>query len=426
MRVAYFDCFAGISGDMTLGALVDAGVDFDRLKRGLAALPVEAYELTRERVVKNGIAATSVNVQAEETSAPRTLSNIVELLARSGLPPRVKERSQRAFERLAEAEARVHGTTPEQIHFHEVGAVDALVDIVGAMIGLEELGVDRIYASRLPTSYGTVRCAHGLLPVPAPATMELLKNVPTVPSGLEGELVTPTGAAILTTVADHFGDMPPFTVERVAYGAGQKDLEIPNVLRLVVGTSEEEERTETLTVLETNLDDMNPEFYDHVLDRLFQAGAADVYLCPIQMKKNRPAVLLSVLAHPGDLPRLKEILFAETSTLGVRWYNVRRHCLERENFMVPTRFGEVSVKLGRRGGVLLNLAPEYESCRAAARRCNVPLAEVYEEARQAARQWCANASGPDLGPGEESEEAEISPALQRTDPERLEACHDRS
>ncbi len=389
MRVAFFDCFAGVSGDMILGALVDVGVDIETLKEGLRELPLDGYEITHARVIKKGIAATSVVVHCHEQRIHWNLQDILQLLSGSNLPSRVIDRSAQTFHRLAHAEARVHGTTPEQIHFHEVGAVDAIVDVVGCMIGLECLGIDYVGASRLPTSYGQVKCAHGILPVPAPATMELLRGVPTFPSGLEGELVTPTGAALLTALAGHFGDMPPLTIDHVGYGAGQKDLPMANVLRLIVGESNLPLPQESLTLIETNIDDMNPEIFDYVMQRLLDAGAADVYLTPVYMKKNRPGVLMSVLAHNADVNRLTDILLAETTTLGVRFFEFQRRCLERETLCVTTPFGEINVKLGRRGEAIVNVAAEYEDCRAAAARCHIPLHQVYEAAHRAAEAYLA-------------------------------------
>jgi uncharacterized protein (TIGR00299 family) protein len=387
MRIAFFDCFAGISGDMILGALVDVGVDIGALREALSGLPISGYEITHTRVLKRGIAATSVSVHCQEPQTHRNLQDIIRLLSESTLPPQVINRSIQTFRRLAQAEAKVHGTTPDQIHFHEVGAVDSIIDIVGCMIGLEWLGISEIKASRIPMSYGRIECTHGILPLPAPATMELLRGVPTFPSGLEGELVTPTGAALLTTLANHFGDIPPLTIDRVGYGAGQKDFPIANVLRLIIGESTVPLPQERMTLLETNIDDMNPEIFEYVMQRLLEAGAADVYLTPVYMKKNRPGVVISVLAHHTDVHRLTDILLAETTTLGVRFFEFQRRCLERETLEVTTPFGEITVKVGRRGESIVNIAPEYEDCRAAAARCQIPLYRVYEAAHRAAEAY---------------------------------------
>lgn len=387
MRIAFFDCFAGISGDMILGALVDAGLDLEALKDTLSALPVSGYEITCTRVLKRGIAATSVIIHCQEQQTHRNLQDILRLLSESTLPPNVIKRSMQTFRRLAQAEAQVHGTTPDQIHFHEVGAVDAIIDIVGCMIGLERLGIDYIGASRLPTSYGRIECTHGIFPVPAPATLELLRGVPTFPSGLEGELVTPTGAALLTTLASHFGDIPPLTIDRIGYGAGRKDFPIANVLRLIIGESTAPLPEESMTLIETNIDDMNPEIFEYVMQRLLESGAADVYLTPVYMKKNRPGVVISVLAHNSDVHRLTDILLAETTTLGVRFFEFHRRCLERETLDVNTPFGEITVKVGRRGEAIVNIAPEYDDCRAAAARYQIPIHQVYNAAHRAAEAY---------------------------------------
>lgn len=385
MRIAYFDCFAGLSGDMTLGALLEVGVDAERLEEELRRLPLPEIRLEVRSVQKAGLAATAVAVIAPEPQPRRCLADIVNLLENSPLSPWVKEHSSRVFHRLAEVEAKIHRTTPERVHFHEVGAIDAIADVVGALLGLEWLGVEQVYASPLPFSRGFVECAHGTLPVPAPAVAELLRGIPTVPSPVSGETVTPTGAAIITTIASQFGPPPPFTPEVVGYGAGKRDQPIPNVLRLFLGEMAAEVGEERLILLETNLDDLNPELYTYVQQRLFAAGAADVYFTPIQMKKNRPAVLLSVLAPPERAETLSEILFLETSTLGLRWLEVRRRHLEREWVRVETPFGPVEVKIGRLGGRVVNLAPEYESCRAAAEAHRVPLQVVYDAARALVR-----------------------------------------
>lgn len=387
MRIAFLDCFAGISGDMILGALVDAGLDIEALKDTLSDLPLSGYEITCTRVLKRGIAATSVTVHCHEQQTHRNLQDIVRLLSESSLPPNVIERSIQTFRRLAQAEAQVHGTTPDQIHFHEVGAVDAIIDIVGCMIGFERLGIDYIGASRIPTSYGRIECTHGIFPLPAPATLELLRGVPTFPSGLEGELVTPTGAALLTTLASHFGDIPPLSIDRIGYGAGQKDFPIANVLRLIIGESTAPLPEECMTLIETNIDDMNPEIFEYVMQRLLEAGAADVYLTPVYMKKNRPGVVISVLAHNNDVHRLTNILLTETTTLGVRFFEFQRRCLERETLDVNTPFGEITVKVGRRGEAIVNIAPEYDDCRAAAARYQIPIHQVYNAAHRAAEAY---------------------------------------
>jgi uncharacterized protein (TIGR00299 family) protein len=390
MRIAYFDCFAGASGDMILGALLDAGVEPASWQGELDKLNLSGYELEIDRVQKQGIAATEVRVPVSEGSQERYLAEIEGLINTSQLPTEVKETSVEVFRRLAVAEARVHGTTPDRIHFHEVGGVDAIIDIVGAVVGLRLLGVEEVYASALPLGHGFVDCAHGRLPLPAPATLELLQGVPVLSRDAEGELVTPTGAAILTTLAKSFGPFPPITVEKIGYGAGQKDFPFPNLLRLLVGTTSPalDARMETLTLLEANIDDLNPEFYGHLMERLFTAGALDVYLTPVQMKKNRPGVLLSVTCPPAQAEALAALVFAKTTTIGLRRQEVQRWALARERVEVKTPYGIVGVKVARLGGKVMTASPEYEDCRRLALKGGVPLKEVYMAAEAAfRRQW---------------------------------------
>jgi uncharacterized protein (TIGR00299 family) protein len=383
MTLAYFDAAAGASGDMILGALVDAGLPFEALRDSLAGLAVEGYALRCERVMRRGVVATKLHVELLDTPAPhaRHLRHIVELLDNSELPPEVRAKALSVFQRLAEAEAKVHGTTPERIHFHEVGAVDAIVDIVGACWGLALLGVERVVCSPLPVSHGWVECEHGRLPVPAWATQELLRGVPTVPLDLEGETLTPTGAALLTTLADGFG-RPAMTARGIGYGAGTKDFGVPNVLRLVLG--EPAETASAVVVVEANLDDMNPEWYELAVERIFAAGAVDVTLQPIQMKKSRPAVLLRAVTEPERRAAVCDAILRETTTLGVRYYPAARECLERTWLTVTTPYGEVRVKVGRRQRAIAHLAPEYEECRACAVAHQAPLAAVYTAAQSAA------------------------------------------
>jgi len=389
MKIAYFDCVAGASGDMILGALIDAGLDSDELCEGLQALGLSEYQLQIGRVHKGAIQATSVDVAITGEVAARRLSDIEAIILKSDLPTSVKESSLAIFRRVIEVEAEIHGADPGEVHLHEVGGTDAIVDVVGSLLGLELLAVEKVYASRLPLGHGFVRCAHGLLPVPAPATLEILKGVPVVQYDVEGELVTPTGAAILTSVCEGYGPMPQMTVDRIGYGAGRTDFAFPNVLRLLIGSTPlpATAAKEEVVLLETNLDDMNPELYEHVMDSLFRAGALDVFLQPVQGKKNRPGVLLSALCHPEDGERLSAILFAETTTLGIRLNTMQRLCLDRETTKVRTPYGEVSVKVARLGEEIVNLSPEYEDCRRLARETGKPLKEVYAAAQTAAMLW---------------------------------------
>jgi len=386
MLVAYFDCFAGASGDMALGALLDAGAPLDKLLDGLRTLPLSGWDLKVERVRKGSISATSVTVVAEEHHPERRLSDIERIVAASRLPDEVKGKSLDIFRLLAEAEAKVHGIGVNEVHFHEVGAVDSIVDIVGVVYALHLLGVREVHSSSLPFSQGRVKTVHGELPVPAPAAMELLCGVPTYPLDIESELVTPTGAALLKGLAKSFGAPPPFTPRKVGYGAGKKDLPFPNVLRVVIGEMPGEvalER-ERLTVVETNLDDMTGELVGFVMERLFEAGVRDVWVTPAQMKKNRPAVVLSVLCDPETLPAALQILLRETTTLGVRVQEVERLCLPREFEEVETPYGVVKVKVAKLGNEVVNISPEYEDCRRIALERNVPLKEVMAAAISAA------------------------------------------
>jgi uncharacterized protein (TIGR00299 family) protein len=393
MRIAYLDCFSGISGDMLLGALLDAGVQLSNLENALSKLNLANWELSLERVTKSGISAVNAIVSAYEQAGERHLSDIIDIIQNSGLPDPVKQRSIAVFHRLAEAEAKVHNTTPDRIHFHEVGAVDCIVDVVGSIAGLELLGVEKIFSSPLPASRGFVQCSHGTLPVPAPAVMELLKGIPVVPSDVEGELVTPTGAAIVATTAEGFGPMPAMIPELVGYGAGKKEFgHRPNLLRVVVGQSADEPdqhtvagETTEVAVLEANIDDMNPEIYEYVTARLFQAGALDVFLTHVMMKKNRPGVLLTAVCDLTMEGTLADIILEETSTLGVRTSRMKRFCLQREFRRVETPYGPVKVKIGLRDGRVLTVSPEYAECRRLAEEHGVPLKDVYRAAISAVK-----------------------------------------
>ncbi|MGC1417203.1 MAG: nickel pincer cofactor biosynthesis protein LarC [Candidatus Acidiferrum sp.] len=405
MKLAYFDCFSGISGDMTLGALVDAGCAVEVLRAGLNGLQVPGWELTAEKVWKNGMAATYVKVKTEDQSKHRSLSAILEILEKSQLAAGVRERASAIFRKLGEAEAAVHDVSLEKIHFHEVGAVDAIVDIVGACIGFEALGIEKFACSPLNVGGGTAKMAHGVLPVPAPATARLLQGRPTYSNGVLKELVTPTGAAIVATLCEAFGPQPGMSVSAIGYGAGTADLEgQPNVLRIMVGeevgAGKEKERAqsevcatsgqpglgapqgfdEEIAVVEANLDDMNPQIYGYFLEKALAAGALDVYTTPVQMKKNRPGTLLTVLCKPQDTSALMTLIFAETTTFGVRTYRAQRRVLPREWVNVGTEFGEVRIKVSRLNGRILHVAPEFEDCRKLAAEEDVPLQRVIASA----------------------------------------------
>ena len=392
MRLLYFDCIAGISGDMALGALIDAGADLEPIRKGLEGLPVESFELDVEQVESGGIRATKVNVRTSTDGLIRTYASVRSLLDMAEMPLDAKAMAQRIFRRLAEAEAMVHRRDLDQVTFHEVGAVDSIVDIVGTSLALASLKVDRVFASAVPTGMGMVKTEHGLLPIPAPAVMELLRGAPIYSRNVSVELVTPTGAAILAALVEGFGEIPHMRIEHVGYGAGSARLDFPNVVRVVVGeadpsaTAAAETVSGSELVLETNVDDLNPELYAYVLERLFAAGAQDAWLTPIVMKKGRPAVTISVLASPSREEAIRQVLFRETGTLGIRSSVVDKQALEREWVEVATRHGSVRVKIGRLEGNTVTVAPEFEDCVTVAREAGVPAREVYEEATRLARE----------------------------------------
>ena len=383
MTTAYFDCFSGISGDMTLGALVDAGVSIDVLRSELARLDLAGYGLKAEKVKRGGIAATKVHVVIDQKDQKsRHLSDIIGIIERSSLSPAIKQKSSSIFKRLADAEAKVHATAPEHIHFHEVGAVDAIVDIVGSVVGLELLGITNVQISRINLGSGTVQTAHGLLPVPAPATAELLTGIPAYQSTTQFELTTPTGAAIISTLGSAVGTLPLMKINRVAYGAGDQEFPgQPNVLRLLIGEAAAVYEEDASIVIETNIDDMNPQIYDYLIEKLMQQGAQDAYLTPIIMKKGRPAILLSVLADRSKSDIMLDAIFRETTSIGVRIHEVQRRKLAREIREVETIYGKIRVKVSKRGDEVLSATPEYEDCRRIAEEKQVPLKTVMEEAK---------------------------------------------
>ncbi len=392
IRCAHFDCFSGISGDMTLAALIDAGVDAGTIIDGIASLglPVQV-EIEKGR--KGGFAATHVRIEAPPQNQHRFLPEIEDILSRGNLTEKQRGLALTIFRRLAEAEAKVHGLPLEKVHFHEVGALDSIADIAGAVIGLDLLGVDWITCGPVAVGSGMVKCEHGLMPVPTPATAELLTGVPLRSSPVKAELTTPTGAAILTSIVDEWIEQPAMTIERIGHGAGRREfVEQPNLLRLFVGTmaSPECQRGEyeidQVWILETNLDDLPAEIIGYCYERLLAAGALDVFTTPIFMKKNRPGVLLSVLAPETSLAELEEILFAETTTLGIRRYAVSRHKLHRRPCTVQTCWGPVQGKLGWSDGRPAVFSPEYEDCARIAREHGIPLHEVYSQAQQAYEQ----------------------------------------
>ncbi len=387
MKIAYFDCFAGISGDMTLGALIDAGVDPEGLRRSLAALDVEGYRIEVGRKIAGYIEATDVHVILDEPhhGHHRHLKDILEMIRGASLSDPAKRMAENIFRRLAAAEGRVHGCSPEKVHFHEVGAVDAIVDIVGTAIALEMLGSPKVVSSPMPTFHGYVKGSHGIFPLPAPATAEILRGIPWRKLDIEGELVTPTGAAIIAEIASGFGPLPAMRVESIGYGAGKSDFGIPNALRVMIGEESiaspgSGTGSGCVAVIETNIDDLNPQFYETAMERLFAAGALDVYMGPIQMKKNRPGTLLSVICDPGLTEPIAAVVLAETSTLGVRISHRDRICLDRRWEEVVTEFGAIRIKIGERNGQEIQASPEYEDCKRAATEHGVTVRRVYESA----------------------------------------------
>lgn len=382
MKTLYFDCFAGASGNMILGALIAAGVDANALKRELEKLNLPEFELAVEKVDRSGISSTHVRVEIPDEKNHRHLPEIERIITESSLSDPVKQRSLAIFRRLAEAEASVHGIELSKVHFHEVGAFDAIIDIVGSCIGFEMLGIDQFIASKIHVGSGFVDMAHGKFPVPPPAVAELLKEVPFYSTEIEGEMITPTGAAIISTVSDSYGSIPELTLEATGYGAGTRAYEnFPNVLRVMIGETAERTQangTETLSLLETNIDDLSPQILGHFMDRALGEGALDCWFTPIQMKKNRPATLVSVLCRTADEQKFLELFYRETSTIGVRLRRVERHSLDREVISVETKFGKVDIKEAFLNGETVNSQAELEDLKAVAAAADVPLRYVAE------------------------------------------------
>jgi uncharacterized protein (TIGR00299 family) protein len=384
VKVAYLDCLSGISGDMTLGALVDAGVELAAIQAAVDSLKLPSCKLVVTEVKRRGFRATKVTVEHEPELAHRHLHHITAMIDASAMTPRQKDLARRIFTKLGEAEAKVHGTTVRQVHFHEVGAVDSIADICGAAVAWDLLGVEKIYCSPIPTGRGFVEIAHGRCSIPAPATAELLQGVPLAESNVEFELTTPTGAAICATLVDGYGPLPAMSVSRIGYGAGDKDFPThPNVLRLFVGETADKPNSDQVWVVETNLDDVSGEIVGYAVTKLLENGALDAYTTAIQMKKNRPGVTLTLLCQAADVEKLETILFRETGTLGVRRWPVSRHKMERRPHAVTTPWGEIAGKLGWIAGREPSFSPEFEACRKAAEAHGVPLKEVYETAQRA-------------------------------------------
>ncbi len=386
MKIAHFDCFSGISGDMFAGALIDAGLDFGELSRELHGLSLPGFRVRAERVTRRGLSATHFIVDADETNHHRDLAAILSLINSSSCRDDVKRNAAAIFERLAQAEARAHGISVDEVNFHEVGAIDSIVDIVAAAAAVRLSGIDRVYASAIPLGGGTAATAHGPIPIPAPATLALLEGVPVCEGPCRRELTTPTGAAIISHFSSGFGPIPAMRLTASGTGAGTADLDHPNVLRVLIGEAEGDSAAdgETVILFETNIDDMNPEFYDHVTDRLFEAGALDVFITPVIMKKFRPAAVLSVLGTGARADDIENVLFSETTTAGIRVSRLERRVLGRSFADVGTPYGTVRVKILTRGGRAVTVSPELDACRAAAAASGAPLKDVYAAARSAA------------------------------------------
>jgi uncharacterized protein (TIGR00299 family) protein len=380
-KIAYFDGFSGISGDMIIASLLDAGANFHELKIQLDKLHLPDCELRAEKVVKKGIAATKFDVLGGEEQVYRHLKDLNRIVDNSELDGEIQARAKTIFMKIANAEAKVHNQPIEKVHFHEIGAVDTIVDVVGALVGIKLLGIEKVFCSPLNGGSGFVEFSHGRFAVPAPATAELLKGVPIYATDSNAELVTPTGAAIITTIADGFGPLPAMKIEHIGYGAGTHDLSQPNLLRLFVGSAAAEGGVEhgVVSIIETNIDDMNPQFYEHVLDKLLERGALEVYLTNVMMKKNRPAVKLTVLSRVGEEKEFVRILFEETTTLGMRIRHEQREILPREIKPIATKFGTIRVKISPGPDGVVTKTPEFADCKKIADQFNIPLKQVYRE-----------------------------------------------
>jgi len=386
MKIAYFDCFSGVSGDMILGALIDAGLDIQELESELGKLKISGYKIKAEKTARKGISGTKFSVDIIEQNVERRLKDLVEIVDQSELNTDIKELSKKTFKELATVESKIHGKGIEEIHFHEVGGLDSIIDVIGSLIGIKKLGIEATYSSKIHVGTGFLKCRHGVLPVPAPATLAMLKGIPIYSTGIEAELATPTGVCVLKTLSKGFGIMPEMKVEKIGYGAGSRELEIPNLLRVYVGeTNERGYEKDEVILIETNIDDMNPQLLAYASEILLKQGVLDVFMTPIFMKKNRLGTMLSVLTTLDKLDEVLSTMFTETTTLGVRIHHLERKKLSREIIAMKTRFGEIKVKIGKIGNHIKNIAPEYESCKEIAIKQGIPLKDVYDEAKEATR-----------------------------------------
>lgn len=388
MKILYFDCFSGVSGDMVLGAMADAGVDIKSIKKELKKLDLKGYDLKVSKVKRKGIKGTKLDVIVDEKKHLHhtTYKYIESMIERSRLSKKVKENSIKIFKNIAEAEAKIHRTSVDNVHFHEVGAVDSIVDVVGAAICINIFNPDIILSSPINTGMGMVKTEHGILPVPAPATAEMLKGFSSYSSDIEFELATPTGVGIVTAMAKASNTMPIMKTSAIGYGAGSKDFsDSPNLLRIMIGESLSPPEHDSITVIELNIDDMNPQLYDYIMNRLFKEGALDVFLTPIIMKKNRPAIKITILSDTDNVNKLADILLRETTSFGLRMYKTERVKLEKEIKAIKTEYGSTKVKIGKRDGKIINIAPEYEECKRIAEERGIPIREVYEKIKSAAK-----------------------------------------
>ncbi len=386
MKIAYFDCFSGISGDMTLGAFLDAGLSLNTLSRELKKLKISGYELKSSKVMRGALSGTKFDcISKEKGLNHRSLKDIIALIDKSGLDKRVKDVAKKIFLAIGDAEAKAHGVNSKaDIHLHELGDIDSIIDIVGAAIAVNELGIDEVHSSNITLGRTFANTKGGVLPIPSPASLELLKGIPTKIVDIERELVTPTGAGILKVLSRNFGEMPQLEISDIGYGAGSKDFgEVPNMLRVIIGERVESFLEDRIFVVETNIDDMNPQNFEYLFEKLLKEGALDVYTTNIQMKKSRPAFKLTVLVNPRDLQSITSAIFSETTTIGLRFYETNRLKLERKIIKVNTKYGNIKVKLSKGPHNIMTVSPEYDECARLAKRKNIPLKVIYEEAKQA-------------------------------------------
>ncbi len=383
MKIAYVDCFSGASGDMLLGALVDAGLSLEILKAEIAKLGLPHWDLRARAITRKGIGGTQVTVVFDpHQHHHRHLADIAAIIEKSSLDDETKRQSRAIFGRLAEAEAKVHKIPVEEVHFHEVGAVDAIIDVVGTVAGIRAMGIQKVFCSPLHVGTGTVECAHGTLPAPAPATAELIRGKPVYATGVAGELLTPTGAAILTTLSSEFGPMPAMTIGHIGYGVGTSELSIPNLLRLSIGEAAADLSqcdTEQVAVIETNIDDMNPQFYGYLIEKMLAMQALDVFLTSVHMKKNRLGTLLTILCSPARVAEFADFVLRETTAIGLRWRTESRVIARRRMETIDTAYGPINCKIASLGNEIVNIAPEYEDCKRAALEKGVPLKKVVQE-----------------------------------------------